>query len=151
MPDLFGIFERLARRIAQPSSGTGQDAPLDHPPITVFENYIKGLLAETPSCRRQCAYRDSVVAACVGEPATLSRGDAQSRDRDGVCTRQHTIARLAPQRARTRGLRRARSAAHCAEAYALCTSAWKHRQSSGEQPLDVVLEDVIGGDRAGAS
>jgi tetratricopeptide (TPR) repeat protein/TolB-like protein len=49
MPDLFGIFERIARRIAQPPVGGSQEVPLDHPPIAVFENYIKGLLAETPT------------------------------------------------------------------------------------------------------
>ena len=50
MPDMFATFERIARRLA--SSGTQgastSDAQRQHPPITVFENYIKGILAGTP-------------------------------------------------------------------------------------------------------
>jgi Tfp pilus assembly protein PilF len=44
--ELFGIFERLAARIAPraPRSGTSTT----HPPLDAFENYIKGLVAENP-------------------------------------------------------------------------------------------------------
>ena len=48
LPDLFGIFERIARRIA-PSSTSAADIERQHPPVAVFEDYIKGLLAETPA------------------------------------------------------------------------------------------------------
>lgn len=49
MADLFTIFERMARRIMSPSAaGAGGAAP-PHPPVAAFENYIKGLLAETPA------------------------------------------------------------------------------------------------------
>lgn len=47
--ELFAIFERVARRIAPPSARTTQDVEGEHPPIAAFENYIKGLLAETPA------------------------------------------------------------------------------------------------------
>ncbi len=47
LPDLYATFQRLAARIAQahalPSVSSGQ------PPVAAFENYIKGLLAETPA------------------------------------------------------------------------------------------------------
>jgi tetratricopeptide (TPR) repeat protein len=47
--DLFSIFERVARHIMSPSAaGAGGAAPA-HPPVAAFENYIKGLLAETPA------------------------------------------------------------------------------------------------------
>src|SRR5712671_3638840 len=50
MADLFAIFERLARRVMSASSALGAGgAPPAHPPVAAFENYIKGLLAETPS------------------------------------------------------------------------------------------------------
>jgi tetratricopeptide (TPR) repeat protein len=48
LPDLFAIFERITRRIA-PSSTSVADIERQHPPVAVFEDYIKGLLAETPA------------------------------------------------------------------------------------------------------
>jgi tetratricopeptide (TPR) repeat protein len=47
--DLFAIFERIARRIMSPSGAGAGGAPPPHPPVAAFENYIKGLLAETPA------------------------------------------------------------------------------------------------------
>ena len=44
--DLFGTFERAARRLA-PAERPARVTP--HPPLPAFENYIKGLLAETPA------------------------------------------------------------------------------------------------------
>jgi tetratricopeptide (TPR) repeat protein len=49
MADLFGIFERIARHIMSPSAAGAGGAPPAHPPVAAFENYIKGLLAETPA------------------------------------------------------------------------------------------------------
>ncbi|HUR34256.1 MAG TPA: tetratricopeptide repeat protein [Vicinamibacterales bacterium] len=49
LPDLFATFERVARRIAPVSARTSADVERNHPPIAAFENYIKGLLAETPA------------------------------------------------------------------------------------------------------
>ena len=49
MSELFAIVERVARTIAQPSARTTQEIEREHPPIAAFENYIKGLLAETPA------------------------------------------------------------------------------------------------------
>jgi tetratricopeptide (TPR) repeat protein len=48
LPDLFAIFERITRRVA-PSSTSPKDIERQHPPVAVFEDYIKGLLAETPA------------------------------------------------------------------------------------------------------
>ena len=48
VPDLFAIFERVARRIAPGSTRSPADVERQHPPLAAFENYIKGLLAETP-------------------------------------------------------------------------------------------------------
>jgi tetratricopeptide (TPR) repeat protein len=54
VPDLFAIFDRTARRLAMsfPESSTASTpaAPEpEQPPIAAFENFIKGLLAETPA------------------------------------------------------------------------------------------------------
>lgn len=49
LPDLYAILGRVARRTA-PSTVPGARIPeLEHPPVAAFENYIKGLLAETPA------------------------------------------------------------------------------------------------------
>jgi Tfp pilus assembly protein PilF len=46
LTELFGIFERLAGRLGR---GTPRPTAKDtHPPLDAFENYIKGLLAESP-------------------------------------------------------------------------------------------------------
>lgn len=49
VPELFATFERIARRIAPPSVRTSEDVEREHPPVVAFENYIKGLLADTPA------------------------------------------------------------------------------------------------------
>ena len=49
MPELFATFERMARRVISPSAAGAGGAPPVHPPVAAFENYIKGLLAETPA------------------------------------------------------------------------------------------------------
>src|SRR5262249_10599766 len=49
LPELFAIFERVARRIAPPSGKSSAEVEGQHPPIAVFEDYIKGLVAETPA------------------------------------------------------------------------------------------------------
>jgi tetratricopeptide (TPR) repeat protein len=49
MADLFATFERMARRVMSPTAAGAGGAPPVHPPVAAFENYIKGLLAETPA------------------------------------------------------------------------------------------------------
>lgn len=48
LSDLFAIFERVSRRMAPASARTSAEVERLHPPVAAFENYIKGLLAETP-------------------------------------------------------------------------------------------------------
>jgi Tfp pilus assembly protein PilF/TolB-like protein len=45
LKDLFAIFERLAGRLGR---GGSPPAGPPHPPLGAFENYVKGLLAESP-------------------------------------------------------------------------------------------------------
>ena len=47
--ELFATYERVARRIAPPSNTSSEEVQRHHPPLAVFEDYIKGLLAETPA------------------------------------------------------------------------------------------------------
>ena len=49
LPDLYAIFERIARRLAPRSAGSPQEIEHAHPPVAAFENYIKGLVADTPA------------------------------------------------------------------------------------------------------
>src|SRR5262249_14898402 len=49
MAVLFATFERMAGRVMSPSAAGAGGAPPAHPPVAAFENYIKGLLAETPA------------------------------------------------------------------------------------------------------
>jgi tetratricopeptide (TPR) repeat protein len=49
LTELFATFERIARKIAPPSAKSSAEIEGQHPPVAVFEDYIKGLLAETPA------------------------------------------------------------------------------------------------------
>jgi tetratricopeptide (TPR) repeat protein len=64
LPELFPIFERIARRMAPPSAASSDDIEKQHPPVTVFEAFIKGLLAETPATA--ISY---LRAALAGQPS----------------------------------------------------------------------------------
>ena len=61
LTELFGIFERLAGRLGRGGTRTLAGAS-PHPPLDAFENYIKGLLAESPVSQAsflEAALRDS--------------------------------------------------------------------------------------------
>jgi tetratricopeptide (TPR) repeat protein len=60
MPRMFETFERIARGIA-PSAAASGDMARPHPPLAVFESYIKGLLAETPATAIK--YLDAALSA----------------------------------------------------------------------------------------
>jgi Tfp pilus assembly protein PilF/TolB-like protein len=61
LTDLFAIFERLADRLGR--SGA-RAASTRHPPLGAFENYIKGLLAESP--RAQAEFLDAAIREAPG-------------------------------------------------------------------------------------
>jgi Flp pilus assembly protein TadD len=48
--DLFGLYQRIARRLATGGREAPASRPTD-PPLAAFENHIKGLLAETPAAQ----------------------------------------------------------------------------------------------------
>lgn len=49
LTDLFGIFDRLARRLSHDAQKAA--SALEPPPLDAFENYIKGLIAENPTTK----------------------------------------------------------------------------------------------------
>jgi tetratricopeptide (TPR) repeat protein len=51
LADLFGIYERVAKRVAEGLPHGTVAAPPSHPPVAAFEQYIKGLLAEAPAMK----------------------------------------------------------------------------------------------------
>lgn len=51
LTDIFGVYARVARRLAPESRVTLEEMEQGHPPLTAFEVYIKGLLAEAPATR----------------------------------------------------------------------------------------------------
>jgi Flp pilus assembly protein TadD len=53
--DLFGIFERVARKLlGRPAEGPALES---RPPLLAFENYVKGLVAESPAAQERYLQR----------------------------------------------------------------------------------------------
>jgi tetratricopeptide (TPR) repeat protein len=62
LKDLFAIFDRLAGRLAPEARVT---APArTHPPLDAFENYIKGLIAESPAA--QATFLETAIKLFAG-------------------------------------------------------------------------------------
>lgn len=51
LTDIFGVYARVARRLVPDSRVSLEEMEQGHPPLTAFEVYVKGLLAEAPSTR----------------------------------------------------------------------------------------------------
>jgi tetratricopeptide (TPR) repeat protein len=49
VPELFATFERLARRLAPAAAAPAPAGDRERPPLAAFENYVKGLLSESPA------------------------------------------------------------------------------------------------------
>ena len=78
--DLFAIFGRLAGRLAFDSRGSDRPA-LAHPPLNAFENYIKGLVAESPAA--QAAFLETAVKMSAGyDRAELALWDVRTAQED---------------------------------------------------------------------
>jgi len=56
--ELFALYQRIARRMA-PAGRARPAGPATDPPLAAFENYIKGLLAETPAA--QAAFLEKAI------------------------------------------------------------------------------------------
>jgi tetratricopeptide (TPR) repeat protein len=51
LTDLFGLYERVSRKLATDLPRGGSHTRPTHPPVAAFEQYIKGLLAEAPAMK----------------------------------------------------------------------------------------------------
>src|SRR5947199_33093 len=81
LPELFAIFGRIARRIAPPSARTSEELARRYPPVDVFEDYIKGLLAETPATAIN--YLNTALARQASfDPARLALWDVYADQGD---------------------------------------------------------------------
>ncbi len=49
LAELFATFERVARQLAPPTGRTTEEVERQHPPVGALEDYVKGLIAETPA------------------------------------------------------------------------------------------------------
>jgi tetratricopeptide (TPR) repeat protein len=69
---VFGVYEAVARQLfpgAPEAAGRGSDGPRE--PLAVFENYVKGLLAESPA-RQERFLRAALKQAPRYEPARIA-------------------------------------------------------------------------------
>jgi tetratricopeptide (TPR) repeat protein len=93
LPELFMTFERIARRMAPPSSKSSEEIARQKPPIAVFEDFIKGLLAETPATAIN--YLNSALAQQPSfDRARLALWDIYAEQGD----HEHALAVVAPVR-----------------------------------------------------
>ena len=51
LPEFFGLFARVARRLLPDSTVTTTEMESGHPPIAAFEQYVKGSVAENPATK----------------------------------------------------------------------------------------------------
>ena len=79
LKDLFGIYDRLARRLSGGARRTGP--AVSPPPPGAFENYIKGLLAE--SAATQATFLESAITESAGfDQARLALWDVRTEQGD---------------------------------------------------------------------
>jgi tetratricopeptide (TPR) repeat protein len=101
VPELFATFERIARMIAPPSSKTPAD--IVHPPVAAFEDFVKGLLAETPAT--SIGYLNAALKLYPGyDRARLALWDVYTDQSD----HQQALAAVQPVAADSPWARRAR-------------------------------------------
>jgi len=90
LQDLFPTFERIARQIF-PSAKSSDEIARLQPPLPVFEDYIKGLVAETPATAIN--YLKAALMLAPGfDRARLAMWDAYAEQGD----HQHALAAVTP-------------------------------------------------------
>jgi tetratricopeptide (TPR) repeat protein len=103
LPALFDTFERLARRIAPPSTKTSDEIERMHPPVAVFEDFIKGVVAETPATA--IGYLNSAITRQPSfDRARLALWEVYADQGD----HDHALAAVAPVPAESPWARQAR-------------------------------------------
>jgi tetratricopeptide (TPR) repeat protein len=90
LQDLFPTFERIARQIF-PSAKSSDEIARLQPPLPVFEDYIKGLVAETPATAIN--YLQAALTLAPGfDRARLAMWDVYAEQGD----HQHALAAVTP-------------------------------------------------------
>ena len=110
VPELFAIFERVARRIAPASAKSSEEIERQPPPIAAFESYIKGLLAETPATA-VTYLRSALTVAPAFDRARLALWDVYAEQGDHA----HALEAVRPVPADSAWARRARFLAGLSE------------------------------------
>lgn len=94
LTDFYATFERVARRLAPPAAPSATAAEQQHPPVAAFENYIKGLVAESP--KTAVAYLEAALEVSpTFDRAKLALWESYSeQDRHDAAAR--LVAGIAP-------------------------------------------------------
>jgi tetratricopeptide (TPR) repeat protein len=94
LAELYPTFERMARQLAPGSARSSDEVERQHPPLAVFENYIKGLLADSP--KTAITYLTAALRARPGfDRARLAIWDVYSQQGDHQRAAD-AVARVAP-------------------------------------------------------
>ncbi len=90
---MFGIYARIARQLVPDSPVPLEQMERAHPPLAAFEQYIKGVLAESPATR--LGYLDEALEIYPGfERARLAQWDVYTEQ--GEHQRALEVARAVP-------------------------------------------------------
>jgi tetratricopeptide (TPR) repeat protein len=103
LPELFGTFARVARRLAPPSATSSEELEKMHPPVAVFEDFIKGVLAETPATAIKYL-NDALARQPSFDQARVALWDVYAEQGDHV----RALAAVLPVPAGSRWARQAR-------------------------------------------
>ena len=110
LSDLYATFGRVARRVAPSQVRIVDDLDRQHPPVAAFENYVKGMLAETPATAIN--YLNTALRLDPGfDRARLALWDVYADQSDY----EHALSAVAPVKPESRFGRRARFLAGMAQ------------------------------------
>ena len=79
LTDLFGVFGHIAQRIAPESRVTTEQMEQVHPPLTSFEQYIKGLVAQAPATK-ESFLKEAVKLAPTFQRARIALWDVYTAE-----------------------------------------------------------------------
>jgi predicted Zn-dependent protease/TolB-like protein len=98
LADFFAVFERLSRQILPPALTVPDRLDVDHGTLPVFENYVKGLVAETTAARVRFL-QAALALAPAYTPARLALWQVHSAEGDHARAAAAVLAVPADSRA----------------------------------------------------
>jgi tetratricopeptide (TPR) repeat protein len=99
LADVLATIERAARRLSPGATVPTADVEQQHPPLAAYENFVKGLLSETPATER--SYLEKAIALAPGfdrARLALSGVHADSGDWEGARTVALAVPESSPLR-----------------------------------------------------